>query len=251
MSRLTLPVALAALALLPGAAHAAKLPPEMIYDVRVEASMVEKWDFSEYSEYECDDGMCIRDQKGAGTATINLATKVWRLHVTGGKGKRAPYVDVGNAGGLPFKGEYVRNGSDTVDYRGVWEGSNPDEASVTTGCGRQPMKTDVGFAFPERNKIHLTALIDDVRECPMGPPHNLEWQDNATPTLWDVVVPVQQSKFARTKQFRVRGERTWTGTVNPVNRTTPGDMFVRGGGQTTTWKWEATFRKVGKRKRRR
>lgn len=233
------------------AASPAALPPQAKYDVRVEATMTDKWDFKEYSETECDDGTCVRDETGSGTARIHLQTKVWRLVVTGGQGKRPPYVDVGNAGGLPFKGEYNREGVHVTDYRGSWEAANPDQTEPAGECGRKPIKSDVGFAFPQRNRVYLTALIDDLRECPMGPPRNLEWENGEVPSLGDVVVNVAQSKFGRAKQFRLRGSKTFKGTVDPFSRTEPGNTFVRGGSQEVTWTWEATFRKVGKKKKRR
>ena len=48
------------------------------------------------------------------------------------------------------------------------------------------------------------------------------------------------SKFLGTKQFTVRGQRTWTGKI-PAFAT---GALTRSGDTKVTWTWEATFRKV-------
>ena len=66
-----------------------------------------------------------------------------------------------------------------------------------------------------------------------------------------MIAQAGETKFGRTKQFRIRGSRTWTGTYPSMNRTDPDDTFTSSGDITTTWEWEATFRKATKKKKRR
>ena len=60
-----------------------------------------------------------------------------------------------------------------------------------------------------------------------------------------MLASVGKDKFLGTKQFTVRGTKSWTGTVRPFNRTDPLDTKIVNGEHTATWQWEATFRMKG------
>jgi hypothetical protein len=91
-----------------------------------------------------------------------------------------------------------------------------------------------------------TVLVEDLLErCPMSPPLGTSFKDTA-PALFGLVARVAQSKFARTRQFTVRGTKSWVADVDGVSR----PWFVRTASHTVRWSWEATFRMVEKKKKK-
>src|SRR4051794_8247134 len=76
-SRLLLLPALALLVAPPGTAEAKKkaAPTDALYQVVVRATMDEHWQFLERSEIDCLDGICAKETKGEGSASIQLKAK--------------------------------------------------------------------------------------------------------------------------------------------------------------------------------
>ncbi|UGS38703.1 hypothetical protein [Capillimicrobium parvum] len=221
---------------------AAARPSTTEYRVTFHAEMSERWEFRELSSRECTVGRCVREEKGAGSARITLdsagPTPVTVLR-TGGNA--APMIHVGTDG-LALRGSYRRDGAHTTDYSGEWESANPDEAEATTGCGARSFKTGLGFDWAGRRELRVVTAIDQMRaDCPSGPP-NFDWDDGA-PDLSAVLAAASRSRFGKTRQFTVRGQRKWTGTVPPMNRTDPDDTFQRSGSVEATWQWQATFQR--------
>lgn len=224
------------------------------YMTTVKVAMTERWDFRELTTHSDPDGTNSREEKGAGTASANLRTRrpFPLMAIRGPKGK-PPILNHGSDG-IPMTGGWLRSGSLTTDYEGPWAPANPDRTEPTADCGMIDVKpfATVGWVYGEKGKLQLFAEPEPLREeCPDGPPRGLRWPDGDSPGLSDVIASVGKHKFLKTKQFTVRGTRTWTGTVDPVNRSSSSGSHQVGGSKTVTWQWEATFRmKTKKRKRK-
>lgn len=247
---LTLTLLAAALAA-PMAADAAPLR-ESKYDVTVEIKMTEYWKVTEHHSSSCgpEGGRCDEDINGAGKAELLLRTSTpKRVSVMTGGGIRQPTITYAIDSGLPLKGSYRREGKLEDIYSGYWDAANEDQIAPTTGCGDHPLKTDVALAWKGRNQLAPVLVFDPLVECPMGPVRGFDYAE--TPDLGEVVAQAGETKFGRTKQFRVRGSRTFPGTYLTMNRTDPDDTFTSSGETMTKWEWEATFRKVTKKKKRR
>jgi hypothetical protein len=255
-----LPLALAGAVILVAApaAEAKKKKPRLdaTYLVTVKAEMKEQWSFRDYSNYDCTVGaMCAREQLGSGSASAHLKTRrPFPLMVIRGGAGRTPILNHGSDG-IPMTGTWLRGGTMTTTYSGHWDAGNPDTAEPTDGCGNRTEKdfATVGWSYDEPWHLQLHAASEPLRDgCPDGPPSALDWEGDESPALSDVLARVGKGKFLGTKQFTVRGTRSWTGTVPATNRTDAKDTKIVNGQKTVTWSWEATFRMKGaKRKHRR
>lgn len=231
-----------------------KLRSSATYMTTVKASMTEAWSFRDYWSYDCLDGMCTREQKGSGTAAANLRTsRPFPLMVIRGPKGRPPILNLGSDG-IPMTGSWLRGGDMSTEYSGAWDAGNPDRYEETTGCGPVDVETFASIGWSYEKPMHLQLIMEGepLREdCPDGPSSGLEWENDASPMLQDVLASVGKQKFLGTKQFTVRGTSSWKGTVTPTNRTDPADTKIVNGEKTVTWQWEATFRLKGAKKRKR
>jgi hypothetical protein len=248
----------AALALLAAPAAEAskkrkKVPMAATYMTTVKAAMTESWNFRDYWSYDTPKGNNTREQKGSGTASAHLRTsKPFPLMAIRGPKGRPVTLNLGSDG-IPMTGSWLRAGEMTTEYSGVWDAGNPDITEETTDCGPLDVKTfgSIGWSYESPGNLQLIVDSEPQRdECPDGPPSGLEWENGESPSLIDVLAKVGKQKFLYTKQFTVRGTRTWKGAVTPTNRAEPGGTKIVGGEKTVTWQWEATFRLKGARKRR-
>ncbi|HWT93216.1 MAG TPA: hypothetical protein VN238_09490 [Solirubrobacteraceae bacterium] len=239
MLRRTLPAALLALALIPSAAHAAKAS-EWQYDVTVKAQMTEEWSYASKGEIGTPWDPCTVTEEGKGTASISLSSRrPKRVLVMRGSGGRLPNLNVGTGEGVELRGPAKREGTDVELHTGSakCQNANPRRDAPTSGCGVKTIDLDWNLAFRDRSKVYPSVIVDEGREsCPSGPDATIEWQNDESPSLMDVTAAASPSKFYGTKQFTIRGAKTFTGT---------GDDNAR---HVVTWQWETTFRLV-KRKR--
>lgn len=246
--------ALAATAVPASPAAAAKTPSSAIYTVTFSAEMTDRWQSREHFTDDCrlTGALCIRDEQGQGNAKLSVKTRrPFRMMVMRGVRGRGPAINVGTGEGAPITGPYLRNGALTVEYSGPWDAGNPDRAAETTGCGTKTIKGDVNFVWAARNQLAPSPILDETREdCPTGPSEPWEWDGGEGPSIRDVAGQVAQTKFLRTKQFTVRGQKTWTGRIPPTNRSDDQGSFVEDGSRTVSWQWEATFRMEGKKAKR-
>jgi hypothetical protein len=144
--------------------------------------------------------------------------------------------------GIPLKGFHRRAGAFSDVYSGLWDAANEDLIAPASGCGNHSLKNDVALAWKGRNQLAPVLSVDDLADCPTGPTIGFDF--DGVPAVSEVVGRVGESKFGRTRQFSVRGTKAWTGSIAPINRTDPDDSYVRSGDKTVRWSWEATFRKV-------
>jgi hypothetical protein len=251
-----IPLAVAALAAA-AACHvpaAGAAPRETLYDVTFEAELVERWRFDERVSTACAagdaGGRCERDAVGRGSARIFLRTRSpQRVSVMTGAGGLQPMIVASIDAGIPLRGAHRRAGSYTDTYSGAWDAANPDQVAPAQGCGVHTLRTDVSLAWSGRGELRPVVTIDDLPACPTGPPIGFSYDGGGVPALSAVPARVSERKFGRTKQFRISGTRTWRGTIRAVNRTDPGDTYVRSGASEIRWSWSATFRKVAPRRR--
>ncbi|MBI5106048.1 MAG: hypothetical protein HZB46_13895 [Solirubrobacterales bacterium] len=236
--RTTLLSLLALLVLAPAAGAKVR---EMDYWLSFHATMKEEWSFEQHARSECENGDCLTDEVGKGQATITLGTSVPRkVHVMSMGGKVQPMIDTGVNRGLPLVGEELRSGTHTVTYSGdpKYDAANPDEVADTSKCGRRTLRTDLAFGWDGPNRLTPSVIVDPLLEgCPTGPPRNEHWVDDEVPSLFGLAATIQQTKFARTKQFTVRGSKTFTGVIDAAND----PRFTRSGHHLVTWRWEARF----------
>ena len=248
--RAALPAALlTALALVPASAHAAK-KTQWLYDVTVRAEMTHEWSFHEEAHMGDATEPCDRVQDAAGTAKIQLRSRrPTRVMVLRGRGGQPPMLDVGTGEGVPLTGSYNRDGKDEERHSGPKCGpANPPTIQPADGCGVRTVKGSWSLAFKQRTTVFPVMVFDDLREnCPSGPPHSLEWADDVVPQIAEATTQAAASKFYGTKQFTIRGSRTFTGLVPAMNE----PHFQRRGQAELTWQWETTYRLVGKKKRKR
>jgi len=252
-----LPLALAGalILLVAPAAEAKKKKPRSAatYMVTVKASMQERWNYRDYTSFDCLDGMCTREELGTGTASANLSTREpFEMMVIRGPKGRPPTLNLGSDG-IPMKANWLRGGEETITYSGSWDAANPDTAAPTDDCGHlaaQPFGS-IGWSYETPGNLQLIVDSEPLREdCPAGP-SNVDWEGGESPSLSDVLASVGKDKILGTKQFTVRGTKSWTGTVRPFNRTDPLDTKIVNGEHTATWQWEATFRMKGAKKKKR
>jgi hypothetical protein len=247
MTRAVLIAALAA-ALTPATAHAAA--SEATYEVTFKAQMSETWNWKESYADDCKltGVMCTRDEVGSGSATVQVKSRrpTKMLVMRGPKG-RPPVIGVGTGEGVPLTGSVLRNGSLTTTYGGPWAAANPNRKAEDKGCGRHTIKSDVNFVWEGANRLApLTTSLDlGDTDCPDGPSRPWEWANDESPSLMEAFTTAAPKKFLGTKQFTVRGQRTWTGVIAPFSN----GAMTSGGDTKVTWTWEATFRKVGSKRR--
>lgn len=236
------------------ASPAAGAPRETKYDVTFEAQKVESWKFDEHVSRDCivdgAEGRCNHDSVGSGSTRIVLRTPTpQRVSVITGAGGTQPMITASIDGGIPLKGSHRVGGSYTETYSGPWKAANPDIAAPTSGCGNHTLKVDVALGWKGRNQLAPVMLVDELRECPTGPISGFDYPE--APSVDAAVAQIGETKFGRTRQFTVRGTKTWAGTIDPINRTTPDDLMTRFGQSEVRWTWEATFRMVSKKRKRR
>ena len=250
LTRAALPAALlTCLALAPASAHAAK-KNDWLYDVTVRAELTERWSFHEEAHSGDDVEPCDRTQDAAGSAKIQLRSRrPTRVMVLRGAAGRPPMLDVGTGEGIPMTGTSTRDGKDETVHAGPRCGpANPPFAQPVSGCGRRSMNADWALVSPKRGTVYPSMILDDLREdCPSGPPHSLEWENDVAPQIAEVTQQVPPSKFYGTKQFTIRGSKTFKGTVTPMNE----PHFQRFGQAEATWQWETTYRLAGKKRKSR
>ncbi len=252
-------LATAALASLAGpgaAAEAARkpAPSSATYLVTFKAQMTDQWRSRELATDDCflTGALCVRDTKGEGAAKLNVSTRrPTRLMVLRGAAGRPPMVGVGSDPGLPLTGTSLRSGSLTTDYSGPWEKGNPDRIAPTTDCGRRGVTGDVTFAWRGRNQLGISPIVEEDRDaCPDGPTDTWEWEHDEGPSLSDAIAQVAQTKFLRTKQFTISGQKAWKAVIEPTHTKSKNGSYDKDGSRTVTWRWEATFRMEGAKKRR-
>lgn len=235
-----------------GAEAAKRAPSEALYDMTFRAEMTDRWQAREHYTDDCKltGAMCVRNEDGQGNARLNVRTRrPFRMLVMKGFGGRGPMINVGTGEGAPVSGPYLRNGSLVTEYSGPWDAANPDRTADAGGCGNKTLDGSINFMWHGRNRLGLSPILDDLREdCPTGPHTGWEWDGDESPSLNAVIAQVSQNKFLRTRQFTVRGSRTWTGKVPPFNRSDKQGSYVKDGHRTVSWTWEATFRMVKRRR---
>ncbi len=248
----------AALASLTGpvaAAEAAKkpAPTSAMYSVTFRAQMTDQWQARELSTDDCflTGVQCVRDTKGEGTAKLTVGTRrPTPLMVLRGAAGRPPMVGVGSDPGLPLTGTSLRSGSLTTDYSGPWEKGNPDRVAPTTDCGQRAVSGDVTFAWRGRNQLGISPIVEEDRDaCPDGPTDTWTWENGESPSLSDAVAQVAQTKFLRTRQFTISGQKTWKAIIDPTHTKSKNGSYDKDGSRTVTWSWTATFRMDAKKKR--
>lgn len=238
MLRRTLPAALLALALIPSAAHAAKAS-EWQYDVTAKAQMTEEWSYAARADIGTPWDPCVVTNDGKGTASISLSSRrPKRVLVMRATGKRLPNLNVGTGEGVELRGPAKREGSDVeVHAGGKCAAANPRQEKSTQGCGVNTIDVDFNLAFKDRTKLYPSAIVDEEREdCPDSPGPSITWQNDESPSLMAVSAAATPQRFYGTRQFTIRGSKTFTGTGIDNAR------------HTVTWQWEATYRLVKSRR---
>ena len=251
LRRAVLGAAVLASLVAPGAAAA----DQSSYSVTFSAEMTDQWKASERFTDDCKltGAMCVRDTKGEGSAKMFVRTRrPTRVTVVRGLRGRPPMINMGATPGLALTGTSVRTGSLVTDYSGPWDGANPDQRGTDTGCGKRTIDGYVMFMWQGRDRLGPVQNFEFDREsCPEGLHEGWEWNDDASPALNEVLADAAQSRFGRSRQFTVRGRRTYTGIVPPVHEVGRLGTFDKEGSRTVTWSWEATFRMDGGRKKKR
>ena len=240
---------LTGLALAPATADAAK-KTDWLYDVTVRAELTEKWSFHEESHMGDAVEPCDRVQNAAGSAKIQLRSRrPTRVLVMRGPNGRPPMLNVGTGEGIPMTGSSLRDGKDETRHSGPKCGpANPPFDQAVSGCGLRTMKADWALVSQKRGTVYPSMILNDLREdCPSGPPHSLEWENDIAPQIAEATQQVPPSKFYGTKQFTIHGSKAFTGTVTPMNE----PHFQRFGQAEATWQWETTYRLVTKKRKRR
>lgn len=159
----------------------------------------------------------------------------------GAKG-RPPVIGVGE-GGVLVAGESVREGTLRTVYGGPWKSGNPDVVASTRGCGRRALRDELSFAWSGRRAVHPSVVLSpDHGDCPDGPGPAPTWRDGASPSIMAALADASPSRFLGTKQFTIRGVRTFTGTFPSASSSSRFGSVTAGGDLRTTWRWEATFR---------
>jgi hypothetical protein len=244
-------IAALALAAFPSAADAG--PRETKYDVTLEITRSDAWSSEMRSSTRCGDdgGRCDLEEIGSGSTRMVLRTPTpQRVSVTSGMRGTPPMIIHSIDSGIPLKGSFKRAGSFTGTYSGFWDAANEDFAAETADCGERSVRTDVALGWKAKDQLQPILGWSEPLECPTGPTEGFTYEGDP-PALMDVIGDVSQSKFGRTKQFRVSASRTYRGSIEPIDRTEPDGFYRKSGQSETTITWEATFRMVPKKKTRR
>ena len=124
-------------------------------------------------------------------------------------------IGVGTGEGVPLTGSVRRDGSLTTTYGGPWTAGNPNRKAEDSGCGHRTIKSDVNFTWQGAKQLSpLTTSLDlGDTDCPDGPNTPWDWAGGDSPSLSDALATAAPKKFLGTKQFTVRGQRTWTGSI--------------------------------------
>ena len=238
-----------------GAAQAAR--SEATYSVTFSAEMTDKWQTSEHYTDDCKltGAMCVRDEKGQGGAKVAVKTRrPTKVLVMRGLRGKPPTISMGATPGIPVTITSNRTGSLTTDYSGPWDAANPDQKADDSGCGRRTKNGHLSFMWHGRDRLGVlapTLLELEADRCPDGPGKPWPWANDESPSLSEIVGSIDQTKFLRTRQFTVRGAKTFSAVIPTINRTTKLGTFAEDGSRTVTWAWEATFRMDGGRKKKR
>lgn len=234
------------------AADAAKKKPRLsaTYMVTLHAELDAKWQYHDHSSIECEVGVpCPHNIDGAGSEKTFVKTKKpFPMLVSRGAPGRPPVLNLGSDG-IAVTGSSLVQGTLTSDYEGPWAAANPDTSEPTDDCG--PIAIDdfasIGWDSDSPSSLSLQVSTDPLRmDCPTGPPSPMDWANDESPSLSDVLAPVGKGKFLGTKQFTVRGAKTFTAVTPATNL--PHKQV--NGDASATWQWEATFRMKGAKKTR-
>ena len=221
-----------------------KIRSSATYAMTFHAVMKEKWSYAESYQDDCEltGAMCTRDAKGDGAATVWVDTRGPQtcMNLRGFDG-RPPSLCLGSDQPA-VKVAYQRQGTFSTVYAGPWDAANPDITEPTTGCGRITRSEQVGMAWRGRRELYPSIVVSDPHEnCPDGASTSLEWKGEGDgPSLMDVGADVYPKKFLGTKQFTVRGSKSWVGSWGPFARAD--GLYHYGGQKEVTWQWTATFR---------
>ncbi len=230
-----------------GLAAPAASAADAAFTVTVKAQMTEKWSFDEASTDDCKRTgvLCTRTTNGAGSASVKLqTTNPQRVDVFAGRGR--PVVGTGTDG-VRLRGVVSRDGKLTTTYGGPWAGANRDQTSPTKGCGRRDVSGGTGLMWSGSAGLTMAPTVELSRSgCPTGPGPAVTWSGGRAPSPGDVVAEVSAKRLLRSKQLTVRGTKTFTGSYPAAQRSTATGSFRSGGTHQVTWKWEATFRRVGR-----
>ena len=234
----------------PAAADAALR--ETTYDVTVEVRQDEAWQAATKQVKSCDVdttiGSCTYDAVGSGRTRLVLRTPTpQRVRVMTGAGR--PMITYAIDRGIPLKGSQKILGTFTETYGGLWDAANPDVTLPTGDCGDRIVRTDIALGWQERNTLVPVMSLPDRFDCPTGPYEGFTF--TSAPGLQEVLGTVSERKFGRTKQFTVRGKRSWEAVIEPIQRSTDEETYSRTGRKTVTWSWEATFRMTPRKRKRR
>ncbi|WP_354700871.1 hypothetical protein DSM112329_01163 [Paraconexibacter sp. AEG42_29] len=224
---------------------------EATYAVTLKAQMTERWQYRYDSTDDCKltGDMCTKTIVGSGAASAQLRTRspqdVWVLRGSGG---RPPALNTGTDG-LQITGSTVRSGSLTTTYGGPWQAANRDVTRPTSGCGRRDVRASTGLAWAGRSGLQTSLSVGEGSgACPSGPGPAPDWKNDEAPSLSAVVAAVSPSKFLKTRQFTIRGTKTFTATYPTSQGSSKLGRYSEGGDHTVRWTWEATFRlKPGRR----
>jgi hypothetical protein len=221
-----------------------------IYAVTFKAELQESWQYRESFADDCQltGALCTREEVGQGATRTTLRTRrPHRLTVLRGTGKRPPVIGA-DADPVPLVGETVRAGSLKTTYGGPWKAGNPDRAADDEGCGRQALREEVSFAWRGTKHVAPSIVLGSLDgACPDGPSAAPTWKDDASPSLMDVLASASPSRFRGTKQFTIRGSRTFTGAWPSRSSSSRTTSLSSSGDTKATWSWEATFRLVKRR----
>jgi hypothetical protein len=97
------------------------------------------------------------------------------------------------------------------------------------------------MAWRGKRELYPSIVVSDPHvDCPDGASTSLEWKGGDGPSLMDVGADVYPKKLLGTKQFTVRGAKSWVGSWGPFARAD--GLYHYGGQKEVTWQWTATFR---------
>jgi len=252
---LCLPLAaVVALGIAVPAADAAKRPRKRssaTYMTTIHVTVDSKWSYhSDWTSW-CDGTYsCFTKTDGSGTEKVALDTvHPFPVMVSRGPAGMKPILNQGTDG-IPVDGESLVQGSLATEYTGPWDTANPDTTAPATGCGRLAIHTTalLGWAGDGTSALTLVTDAQPFREdCPDGPPYSVDWQNDESPFLPDILASVGKGKFLGTKQFTIRGSKSYAGVLPGTSQ----EYRHEYGSQESTIKWSATFRMKGTRKKHR
>lgn len=245
MSSRTLAVLLAA-----GATATTAVPPtaaiaarraralDWTYEVTVRAQEHVRWSESSSHDIGIPGHPCVVARAASGMTELTLTSvRPTRVMVLRGAGGRLPQLDVGTGEGVAVRGPSTTQGGDVTTHTGdgTCASANPPQARPVTGCGTRTVRASWSLAWRGRHAVApATTVADDREDCPSGPSTALTWAGGTAPSLTAAIASVSPTRFEGTRQFTVHGRRTFTGTASADGR----------GGETVTWQWEATYRRV-------